>query len=298
MDIDFELYKVFYHVVKENSFSTAAERLFVSQSAISQNIKNLEKKLGVQLFNRKGRDLKLTQEGEWLYSYVQQAYNLFKTAESKINDFNNLEAGEVRIGASDTICRYYLLPFLQRFNRMYPRVKIHFINRTSTQIRELLNEGIIDFGVATLRQGETGENVRTLTVVEDVFVASQKYASLKGKLLELKDLRTYPLLMLEKASTTRELFDNYTKEQNLTLVPEIELESTDLLVEFAKIGLGIAYVLKDSVREAVFRGQLFTLRIREELPVRKIGIITNEDIPITRSALRFIDLVEGRDEGE
>ncbi|HEX2954622.1 MAG TPA: LysR family transcriptional regulator [Bacillota bacterium] len=295
MDVDFELYKVFYHVVKENSFSTAAERLFVSQSAISQNIKNLEKKLGVQLFQRKGRDLKMTQEGEWLYSYVQQAYNLFKTAESKINDFNNLEAGEVRIGASDTICRYYLLPYLQRFNREYPRVKIHFINRTSTQIRELLREGVIDFGVVTLHQGETGENVRTLSVVEDVFVASQKYASLKGKLLELKDLSTYPLLMLEKASTTRAIFESFLQEHNLKLVPEVELESTDLLVEFAKIGLGIAYVLKDSIREAVFRGQLFILRINEELPVRKIGFITNEEIPITKSAARFIDLVEGRE---
>jgi DNA-binding transcriptional LysR family regulator len=295
MDIDFELYKVFYHVVKENSFSTAAEQLFVSQSAISQNIKNLEKKLGVQLFIRKGRELKLTQEGEWLYSYVQQAYSLFKTAESKINDFNNLEAGEVRIGASDTICRYFLLPFLQRFNRTYPRVKIHFINRTSTQIRELLQDGVIDFGVVTLRQGEMGENVRMLSVVEDVFVASQKYASLKGKLLELKDLKSYPLLMLEKASTTREIFERFLREHNLTLVPEIELESTDLLVEFAKIGLGIAYVLKDSVRDAIFRGQLFMLRINEELPTRRIGIITNESIPITRSASRFIDLLEGRE---
>lgn len=296
MEVNFELYKVFYQVSSARSFSIAAERLFISQSAVSQNIKNLEQKLGVQLFLRKGRELKLTREGEWLYGHVQQAYNLFKTAESKINEFNNLETGEVRIGASDTVCRYFLLPYLQKFNRMYPKVKIHFVNRTSSQLREILKEGSIDFSVVTLRAGEEGENIRVLTTVEDVFVASSRFSPLKGRITPLKELASYPLLMLEKTSTTRESFEQFLREKSIDLQPEMELESMDLLVEFAKIGLGVAYVLKDSIQEAVYRSLLFIVRTEEKLPIRRLGLITRDRVPVSQSAGRFMSLIAGETE--
>jgi DNA-binding transcriptional LysR family regulator len=112
MDVNFELYKIFYHAAKYKNFSDAAKQLFISQSAVSQAIKNLEEKMGSALFYRKSRSVELTQEGTLLFSHVEQAYNFLKTAENKISQMQNMDCGEVRIGVSDTICKYYLISYL------------------------------------------------------------------------------------------------------------------------------------------------------------------------------------------
>lgn len=293
MDVNFELYKVFYHAAHENNFSYAAGKLHVSQSAVSQSIKNLEDKLGVVLFLRKGKEIALTREGEWLYRHVQQAYNLLKIAEAKMDEIQNLQAGEVRIGASDTVCRYFLLPYLQQFNQKYPKVKIRFVNRTSSQIRKVLTDGGIDFGVVTLRPGENGPRIMPLTLVHDIFVASpRKFSQLSSTTLSLGDLQNYPILLLEHSSASRQNFDFFLQEKGITLTPEFELESMDLLIEFARIGLGISYVLKDSIREHLSEGSLIEVKVRESLPPRTLGIITPHGIPLSEAARRFIELAK------
>lgn len=295
MDINFESYKVFYHAARTLSFSAAAKKLFITQSAVSQSIKNLETKLGVQLFLRKGRELKLTREGEWFYGYVQQAVNLFRLAEAELSELKTLEAGEVRIGASDTICRYFLLPHLQKFNLLYPKVKIQFINRTSSQIREILNRGLIDFGVVTLRPGETGDNIQELTIVEDVFVASShRFPSLQNRTIELQELANLPILLLEKVSTSRQNLDGFLAEHGVKLAPEIELESMELLVEFAKIGFGVAHVLKESAKESLDARELFIVQTKTKLPPRKLGLITNPELPLSQAAQGFLDLLAAK----
>lgn len=138
MEINFELYKIFYQAATAKSFSEAGRKLFISQSAVSQAIKNLEIKIGAQLFLRQNRNLRLTREGELLLTHIEQAYNFIKAAENKLEELRSLETGEIRIGASDTVCKYYLLPYLEEFSRNYPKVKIQFLNRTSPQIIEIL----------------------------------------------------------------------------------------------------------------------------------------------------------------
>ncbi len=287
MDINFELYKTFYLVITCGSFSGAAEKLFITQSAVSQSIKSLETKLGVTLFFRRSRDLQLTPEGEMLFTHIEQAYNFIKSGELKLSEINNLESGEIRIGASDTVCKYLLLPYLQSFNRLYPKVKIQFINRTSPKIIETLKNGLIDFGIVTIPLEDKNIIVQELTAVEDIFVAAPKFAELKQKQLSLIELNNYPVLLLEKASTTRRNFDDYLKRNDLTLVPEIELESMDLLVEFARIGLGIAHVLKESALTAIKAGDLFELKVAEKLPQRKLGLITISQVPLSKAAEVF-----------
>jgi len=150
MDINFELYKIFYHAAKAGSFTDAAAKLYISQSAVSQAIKSLEEKIGGQLFYRKTRSVKLTGEGELLFKHVEQAYNFIKTGENKISEIKNLNTGEIKIGVGDTICKYFLIPHIQKFNLRYPGIKIHVVNRISSQILALLKNGLIDFGIATL----------------------------------------------------------------------------------------------------------------------------------------------------
>lgn len=290
MDINFELYKIFYYTVSSGSFSGAAEKLFITQSAVSQAIKNLETKLGVTLFFRKTRNLKLTPEGEMLFTHIEQAYNFIKTGEQKLAETQNLDSGEIRIGASDTVCKYFLLPYLESFHRLYPKVKIQFINRTSPKILENLKNGAVDFGVVTLPINDKSINVRELKLVTDIFVAAPKYAELKDRRIKLTELADYPLLLLEKASATRRNFDAFLNQNQITLVPEIELESVDLLVEFARIGLGVAHVLKESALAPIERGELFEIEVEEEMPQRKLGLVTVAQVPLSKAAEVFVGL--------
>jgi DNA-binding transcriptional LysR family regulator len=288
MDINFELYKIFYQAATSASFSEAAGKLYISQSAVSQAIKNLENKLEVQLFLRQTRHLKLTQEGELLLTHIGQAYNFIKVAEAKIVEMQNLETGVIRIGASDTVCKYYLLPYMERFNQHYPKIKIQFLNRTSAQIIDTLKRGGIDFGIVTLPVISENLTVSELVTVTDVFVAANKFAALKGVTVTWAELAHYPLLLLEKNSATRRNLDEFLKRQGIEIIPEIELESVDLLVEFAKIGLGVAHVMKESAQEELKKGRLFIVETQEKLPSRKIGIISNKNIPLSQATKKFI----------
>lgn len=205
----------------------------------------------------------------------------------------NLNTGEIRIGASDTVCKYLLIPFLEKFNKQYPDIKIQVINRTSSQINEILKNGFVDLGIVTLPVEDKSLDVDELTEVEDIFVASNKYVQLKGAQLSLQELSVYPLLLLEKSSITRNNLDKFFKQNGLEITPEIELESNDLLVEFARIGLGIACVLKESAMPGMEKGELFQIQTDKKLPSRKLGIITLKNVPLSRAGTKFIEVLKG-----
>ena len=150
MDVNFEWYKIFYYAAQSENFSEAARQLYITQSAVSQGIKNLENKLGVTLFDRNSRRARLTPEGKLLFSHISQAFNYIKTGEKKLAELHQLGTGEIRVGASDTVCKYYLIPYLREFNRRFPNIKIQVINRTSPQIVELLEKGSLDCGIITM----------------------------------------------------------------------------------------------------------------------------------------------------
>lgn len=284
MDINFELYKIFFYTVHTGSFSAAAGQLFITQSAVSQAIKSLETKLGAQLIFRTTRELKLTAEGAILFSHIEQAYNFIKTAEHKLSELQNLESGVVRIGASDTVCKYYLLPYLEKFNRQYPGIKVQMLNRTSPKILAALKNGSVDLGIITLPAGEKNLSIRELVEVTDIFVAAPKFAAFRNHKIPLSKLAGYPLLLLDQASATRRNLDDFLEKSRIRFASEIELESVDLLVEFAKIGLGVAHVLRESAQAAMERGELFEVETEEKLPPRLLGVATLKDVPLSRAA--------------
>ena len=230
MDINFELYKIFYHAATSESFSQASAKLFVSQSAVSQAIANLEQKTGRQLFTRKSKRICLTPEGELLFRHIEQAYNFIKAGENKLSELSDLKAGEIRIGASDTVCKYNLVSHLKQFYSAFPSIKINVVNRTSVQITEALKNGQIDIGIVTLPVQDKNIDVRLFISVEDIFTASDRFSELKGSKITLKNLQDYPLLLLHEKSATRRNLDLFLRQHDILITPEIELESVDLLV--------------------------------------------------------------------
>ena len=293
MDINYELYKVFYHVASTLSFSEASKQLFISQSAVSQSIKVLEKKLNQTLFIRSTKRVQLTPEGEILLKHIEPAMNLIKKGENQLLEANTLNGGQLRIGASDTICRYFLVPFLNEFHKMYPNIHIKVTNRTSIECARLLDNGQVDFMITNYPNSglSNTQNIQVIHDFSDVFVANETYFPLKDRMITLKELQSYPILMLDRKSTTSEFLHSMFQKHQLDLVPEIELSSNDLLIDLAKIGLGIAFVPDFCIPQQ--EENFFILNLEETLPKRQLVVVHNETLPISQAARQFIELLEG-----
>ncbi len=291
MDINYELYKVFYYVASSLSFSEASKRLFISQSAVSQSIKVLEKKLKRKLFIRSTKKVQLTPEGEILLKHIEPAMNLIRRGEMQLLEADSLNGGQLRIGASDTICRYYLVPYLNQFHKEFPNVHIKVINQTSIKCVELLQNGQADFIVVNYPNPvlANGNQVKIVKEFMDVFVAGKKYQELRKKEMALEELQRYPILMLDKKSTTSEYLHMVFQRYQLDLVPEIEISSNDLLLDLAKIGLGIAFVPDYCLKKE--ETELFTLQIKEKLTKRKLVAAYNEKLPLSQAAEYFLDML-------
>lgn len=292
MDINHELYKVFYHVAKTLSFSEASKELFISQSAVSQSIKVLEKRLGQKLFIRSTKKVRLTREGEILFNHVEPAINLISLGETRILEAKSLNGGQLCIGASDTICRYYLKPYLKIFHSKYPNVHIKVINGTSLKCVDFLKDGLADLIVVNTPNSALGKvgTVKKLREFRDVFIASKEaFPELMNGNIELSTLQSYPMMMLDKASTTSEFLHQIFLNHQLELVPEIELSSNDLLIDLAKIGIGIACVPDFCLSEE--DEELFMLRTKIEMPARGISATYNEMKPLTEPVEYFLNLI-------
>jgi len=293
MDINFELYKVFYFVAYKKSFSAAANKLFISQSAVSQSIRQLEQKLGCPLFFRNTKKVRLTHEGQALFTYIEQAFNFIKTGEKRLEDMNSLVSGEIKIGASDTICKYYLMSYFKRFNEKYPGIKIKVTNRTSPKCIELLKNGSVDFSVINIPENTDFPQLefKKSRAVKDVFVVGSNYSHLKDKHLSLKDLEQLPLLVLEKNTITRDYFDSIMNTHEINITPDVESGSIDVLIDMAKIGLGVAFVPDVCVETAVSRGEVHILNLNENVPERYMGVVTHKNFPLSIAAVKFLEML-------
>ena len=291
MDINHELYKVFYYVATSLSFSEASKQLYISQSAVSQSIKALEKKFGVNLFIRSTKKVQLTPEGETLLRHIEPAMNLIKRGETIILESGNKGGIQLRIGASDTICRYFLIPYLNQFHKLHPTVHIKVTNQTSVKCVELLQNGLVDLIVTNAPNAQLtqGEHTTPIHSFQDYFIASSDhYGELEHRELSLIDLVSYPLLMLDRKSSTSLYLHNLFQKYQLDLVPEIELGSNDLLIDLARIGLGIAFVPEFCIPKD---SNLFKIKLTEELPKRQLVVSYNPKLPLSQTTQTFIDLL-------
>ena len=290
VDVNLELYKVFYEVAENKNISKAAERLFVSQSAVSQAVMQLEQKLGGKLFDRNARGVTMTPEGEVLFSYIKTAVLLIGNAQDKLMNMRQLNEGTIKIGASDTICSLFLLSKLKRFKEDHPDIHISVTNRVSKESIDLLKRGGVDISFVNLPiEDDPLLEIIPVMSIHDCFVAGERYAALAGRVLKFEELRDYPVLMLEQASNSRVQMDRFLTATGITVQPAIELGSLALLSEFAKIGLGIAATIREDIENMLEKGELFELRFTNNLPVRHIGLARNKNMSLSFAAQKFVE---------
>ncbi len=293
MNIDFELYRIFYVVANHSNITKASEELNISQPAISKSIKNLEEQLGGKLFVRTKRGVVLTEEGKEFYNYIKQAIEYINNAENKFTDLINLETGCIKIGINTTLTKEFLLPYLEEFHLLYPKIDIQIVTGLANDLMPKLRNGLIDIVILNLTDKNYGNDIDIIKCkkVNDCFVVNKKYKDLALKELSLKELNNYPLILQAKGSNTREFLDNIARESGVVLKPNIELASYTLVVEFSKIGLGIGYVTKEYIKDAIKNGDLFELKIKEKIPSRYIGIaLSNNHVP-NFSTKKLIEII-------
>ncbi|ANY69379.1 LysR family transcriptional regulator [Paenibacillus sp. BIHB 4019] len=292
MQVNLEWYRVFYWIARTGSLSRAADQLHITQPAVSHTIKQLESTLGGQLFFRTPKGATLTKEGEVLFHYLEQAFNFVDIGEKAIAEMNNLNSGEIAIGASDTLCKHYLLPHLEQFHAQHPGVRIRVTNRTTPETLALLKEGKIDFGIVSLPASDKQVEFRKSTPIQDSLVGGIKFRDLAADgPLSIEALKQYPLLILESGGSTRRYLDDYAALHGVKLEPEFELGSVDLLVQFARSGFGLAFVVRNYVQEELQSGKLFEISLDPPLPERQIGIATLRGVPLSSATRSFLALL-------
>ena len=285
MDVNLEYYKIFYYVTKYQSITQAAEVLSISQPAVSQAVKNLEKALGCKLFVRMAKGVRLTSEGDVLFSFVSKGYESILAGERKLSEILDLEGGEICIGASDMTLQFYLLSYLEQFHEKYPDIKVTVTNAPTPETLGYLEDGRIDFGVVSTpvitKHGCIQIPVRK---IRDIFVAGHKFEYLKGKKLCYRELSDLPVMCLEGDTSTRRYVAEFLEKEHVMLQPEFELATSDMLIQFAKRSLGVASVVEDFAKQAIREGELFELQFDKEIPKREFCIVYNDKIPMSTAA--------------
>lgn len=292
MNLNLEYYKIFYYVGKYKSITLAAKELSLSQPAVSQSVKHLEDDLGIELFVRTPKGVRLTQEGEVLYAYVARGYEAICLGEKKVKELLNLDSGEIRIGASDMTLRFYLLDHLEVFHEKYPKIKIQVTNAPTPETLSHLQEGRIDFGVITTPVEENKNlKLQKVRMIRDVFVAGEKYREYYGRTLSFSALEQMPLICLEGETSSGTYVDRCLAENQVVLSPEFELATSDMLVQFAKRGLGVASVVRDFAKEAIDAGELFVLNFEKQIPPRHMCIVTDQRLPMSAAANTLLEFL-------
>ena len=273
-----EAYKVFYYVAKCGSVTKAAGELSISQPAVSQAIKQLENTLDAALFHRAAKGVRLTSEGELLYSYVAKGYEQIEMGVKKVHQMQNMELGEVRIGASDMTLQFYLLPYLEKFHEQYPGIKVIVTNAPTPETLNYLREGHIDFGIVSTPFPERPD-IQMIPVreIEDVFVAGRRFFSYKNRTLDFQKLESLPLIFLEKNTSSRSYMDEFLAGNG---------------VQFVRRNLGVGCVMRDFARDYVESGLLFELRFNKIIPKRQFCVVRNTKMPMAPAAEKLLEIME------
>ena len=284
--------EAFYAVMVCGSISRAADMLHISQPAVSQSMKLLEANLKAKLFLRTSRGIRLTPEGEILFDYVKGGYEQIAHGEQVLQKLMNLEAGELHIGASDMTLEFFLLPFLEKYHEQHPDVKVKISNAPTPETLKNLMDGSVDLClVSTPFEVLDGMEVRPVREIEDIFVAGRRYTQLKNHMTDFKELLNYPIISLEKNTSTRKYMDELLAQNDVILNPEFELATSNMIVQFALRNLGVGCVVRDFAQPEIDSGRLFEIRFNKMIPKRQICVVTNQKLPTSFAAKGLLELL-------
>ena len=270
-DINLNLYKVFYVCAKCNSFKEASEKLYVTQPAISMQIKSLEDSLGTKLFYRSNTGLSLTIEGKQLYNYIEKSYNYLTAGEKIIKQNSNMYFGTIVIGAPAHIASFYLLEYIEAYRTKHPNVFFRIINGTTTELLKGLEDHSIDFVIDSSPINITNQEMTILPLMQfdTCFITTEQNTE--------KDIEKQKYVMPYERSSIRKNLEKELEKYNVKLNVVLEVETTDLIISSVKNDIGTGYVVKKSVKKELENKELIELKTKYNLPKLELNLVYIED---------------------
>ena len=289
MKTKLDYYRIFYETARCRSFSIAAQRLYISQSAISQCIHQLESDLNAQLFVRTRKGVSLTNEGQLLFLKVESAITSIEQGEKQLDRLRHLEAGELRIAAGDTITTHFLLKYLEAYHATYPNIRIEMANSYSSQMLTLVKEGKADLAFVNMPMEDEELVFEPCLEINDVFVCGPDFE--KKASYSWEEIAELPLILIEKNASARHFLEKNFNERNISLNPQIEVAVHDLLIRFASIHLGVSCVVEQFSKAELEQGIITKIPLDPPLPKRSIGCAYLKNAPLSYAAKAFLDMI-------
>lgn len=291
MNQNLSSYRIFYTVANTGNISKAAKELYISQPAISKSIQKLEESVGCKLFSRSSRGVVLTDEGKLLYDHVSSAFETLTLGEEKLRRSIELGVGHLKIGVSATLCKYMLLPYLKEYIRRNPHISISITCQSTNETLRLLEDNKIDIGLIGKPDNLKNIHFDFLEEIEDVFVATKDYIrNLRARGIQKNQiLSSSTLMLLDKNNMTRQYIDDYLQDNQIVIKDSIDISNMDLLIDFARIGVGVACVIKSFVSEDLASGALVEIPLGIPIHKREVGFAYRTSTKQSRSLTEFIE---------
>lgn len=285
--------KYFILLLFIGSITKAANSLYISQPAITKTIKKLENELGITLFNRGPKGVVLTQNGKIFYDFIKNGVESFINGEHKITSLKNLETGTIRIGASTTVTRYFLLPFIEKFHNQFPNIDISITNSLTHRLVSDLKKGSLDLLVVNLPAKDDDTLIITpCATLQDCFAGNLNYKKKIENEISVEDLVTnFPIITQKEPSNTRAFLNSLMEKNNISFHPKFDIVSYALVKDFAKIGMGISYITKEFAKDELENELLFEIPIKEKIPKRSLGIVLPKNTINSFATEKFIELI-------
>jgi DNA-binding transcriptional LysR family regulator len=290
MNTDYNLYKIFLYLFEERSISKTANKLYVSQPAISYSLKELETQLGYTLFYRNSKGIEPTMEAKELYSYISTAFNILKDAEEHIKNLNDLNTGCIRIGVPSYLGSFYFNDTITEFRKEYPGIQFEIVSDTNEAMLEMLETRKLDFVISTLPI-ESKKNITKVTL-EKLANCFAYYKGSFSSIHKVEELHNYPIILPGKNSSMRLKLDEYLESKNIMIQPVLESWSVDSLLNATRSKMGIGYFIKEVLEKQVDSSE-FEIVPLNELPSVDICCVYMEEF-LTAASKKFIEKLKNR----
>lgn len=291
--INLELYRIFYVVAETGNITKASDQLHISQPAVTKQIKNLESQLGTTLFIRTKKGVVLNEIGQKIFLNVKQALTLLDEANGMISEFNNYQKGTIKIGISTTLMKMFLLKRIEQFHKDYPNIILDIYTDPTKDLITKLKNGMIDLIIGKFPSNlDKDLNYYELGKTNYIFVANKEYYPFDKKELAPKDLEKYPIILQDTPSNSRTSVEKYFQDNNLNITPKMNIASSNLLINFIKMGYGIGYVTELYVDDELKSEKLFKLNVDPEPESISFGIMSLKNNVMTNHCKEFIEIIK------
>lgn len=292
-NMNLNLYRVFYIVAKTKSFSESTKTLHISQPAISKHIQNLEYELNTVLFCRTNRGIELTAEAKALLPYVEKAYNYLMLGERELKEGKEMEKATISLGIPSYINTYYIKEKIKTYMLNNPNTTIKLKDNSKNYLIESLLQHNIDLAIIS-NNSVNNKNIKEINIYNDryCFAAHSTYPNI-ANFTSLNEILNDKVIVPVDTKEERQALERYLTVKNLKMVPTIEADTIDMILNYTKDGMGIGYLPLEVVKQ---NNDLKEIEITDKLPEIKISILYDEESLTSSSESLLQELTKKEDE--